>query len=240
MTIPMFSRDRTGSLRQVATDQMCVFLAHDVSWRKRADLRLPGFIDCLDDPLQPLVPGNARRYRPYEETTMAQLVSRIPQDLLSEFVMAVQHRFAAKNYDIELWGPAPTVEEVEEAAAWRAMTRLAIRAEAAHSGLSLPEVAGHLGLSRAEVMESVEGGRLVATRYDDQWHFPRWQFDSYGAPLLGIPELIRAYRGGAAALSAWVTRPHPELHGSRPADLLQKQDWQKVVELARADSGAGQ
>lgn len=75
------------------------------------------------------------------------------------------------------------------------------------------EVADALSVSRARVRQRAVERTLYAVRVDDEWRFPRWQFDETGRPLPGIASVIPALPRGVhpVAVSRFMSEPSPDL-----------------------------
>jgi hypothetical protein len=90
-----------------------------------------------------------------------------------------------------------------------AMSLALISAKAA----SAAEVAAALAVSRARVRQRAVERTLYAVRVDDEWRFPRWQFDEAGRPLPGVASVIPAIPRGVhpVAVSRFMSEPSPDL-----------------------------
>jgi hypothetical protein len=75
------------------------------------------------------------------------------------------------------------------------------------------EVAAALAVSRARVRQRAVERTLYAVRVDDEWRFPRWQFDEAGRPLPGVASVIPAIPRGVhpVAVSRFMSEPSPDL-----------------------------
>lgn len=233
-----------GSAQTIRDDSslaifVCKGAVYD-KFRQRSGRSRP-IVGALDNPLDRLVPEQLqhphRALRVRED--VAALVSRIPRDLLDEFVEAVRERFGDPHVDHDLWGPLPSTEEVQQAAAWRLTSRLRHRDAAARGAVPMRLLAQIWRRSAGDIADEARSGVLVAIRQRDDWYFPRWQFDEKWLPLTGVSELLRVFPGGATALSLWITAPNLELHNHTPAEYLKRGEWQVVVKLARERAVAG-
>lgn len=233
-----------GSAHTIRDDSsLAIFVCKGVLYdksRQRPGRSRP-IVGALDNPLDRLVPEQLQHphhsFRFRED--VAALVSRIPRDLLNEFVEAVRERFDEPHVDHDLWGPVPSTEEVQQVAVWRLTSRLRHRDAAAKDALPMRLLAQLWKRSADDIADEARSGFLVAIRQRDDWYFPRWQFDEKWRPLTGVPDLLRVFPGGATALSLWITAPNLELHSHTPAEYLKRGEWQVVLNLARERAVAG-
>lgn len=75
------------------------------------------------------------------------------------------------------------------------------------------EVATSLSVTRARVRQRAVERTLYALRVDDEWRFPRWQFDEEGKPIPGIASVIPALPRDVhpVAVSRFMSEPSPDL-----------------------------
>ncbi len=75
------------------------------------------------------------------------------------------------------------------------------------------EVASALHVSRARVRQRAVERTLYAVRVDNEWRFPRWQFDEEGQPLPGIAAVVSALPGELHPVAVWrfMSEPSPDL-----------------------------
>jgi hypothetical protein len=92
------------------------------------------------------------------------------------------------------------------------------------TALSVAEVASALGVTRARIRQRAAERTLHAIRGDDEWRFPRWQFDEHGRPRPGVatvmPEMPRDIH--PLAVSDFMTHSNPDLEiRGRPVSPLE-------------------
>lgn len=75
------------------------------------------------------------------------------------------------------------------------------------------EVATALHVSPARIRQRAVEGTLYAIRVDDEWRFPRWQFDDEGRALPGIATVAAALSRGVhpVAVRRFLAEPNPDL-----------------------------
>ncbi len=86
------------------------------------------------------------------------------------------------------------------------------------------EVAERLGVTRARIRQRAVERTLLAIREDDEWRFPRGQFDD-AAPIRGLPAVSLALPADLHPVAVWgfLTEPSTDLPvDDRPASPL---DW---------------
>ena len=84
-------------------------------------------------------------------------------------------------------------------------------------------VAARLGVTRARVRQRAADRTLLAIREDDEWRFPRAQFDD-GAPIRGLPAVSLALPPDLHPVAVWsfLREPSTDLTlGDRPASPLE-------------------
>ncbi len=84
-------------------------------------------------------------------------------------------------------------------------------------------VAQRLGVTRARVRQRAAERTLLAIREDDEWRFPRAQFDD-GAPIRGLPAVSLALPPDLHPVAVWsfLREPSTDLAlGDRPASPLE-------------------
>ena len=84
-------------------------------------------------------------------------------------------------------------------------------------------VAERLGVTRARVRQRAAERTLLAVREDDEWRFPRAQFDD-GAPIRGLPAVSLALPPDLHPVAVWsfLREPTTDLPiGDRPASPLE-------------------
>ena len=85
------------------------------------------------------------------------------------------------------------------------------------------EVAERLGVTRARVRQRAAERTLLAIREDDEWRFPRAQFDD-GAPIRGLPAVSVALPPDLHPVAVWsfLNEPSSDLAlADRPASPLE-------------------
>lgn len=135
------------------------------------------------------------------------------------------------DLEFDLWGPAPTEEDVARADE----TDRAVRAELdglVQRSVVIEDVPDRVGLTPEALTEALSDGELTSFVYEDRIYVPAWQFDEDEphTPLSGVADLRRAFGGDALALTEWVLHPSDELDGRTPLDALRAGD----AELALA------
>jgi len=75
------------------------------------------------------------------------------------------------------------------------------------------EVAAVLHVSPARIRQRALERTLYAIRVDDEWRFPRWQFDDAGRPLPGISTVASALSRRVHPVAVWrfLGEPNPDL-----------------------------
>lgn len=75
------------------------------------------------------------------------------------------------------------------------------------------EVASALRVSRARVRQRVVERTLYAIRIDNEWRFPRWQFDELGQVVPGIAAVVSALPTSLHPVAVWrfMSEPDPDL-----------------------------
>jgi hypothetical protein len=84
-------------------------------------------------------------------------------------------------------------------------------------------VAARLGVTRARIRQRAAERTLLAIREDDEWRFPRAQFDE-GAPIRGLPAVSLALPPDLHPVAVWtfLREPTTELTvGDRPSSPLE-------------------
>lgn len=78
-------------------------------------------------------------------------------------------------------------------------------------------------------------GRIFGVKVDDEYRYPAFQFDEYGAAKAVIRKLLSAaghLRGWGLAL--WLAAPNGYLAGARPVDLLDAEP-DRAIEAVRRE-----
>ena len=75
------------------------------------------------------------------------------------------------------------------------------------------EVATAISVTRARVRQRALERTLYAVRVDDEWRFPRWQFDEDGQPLPGLAGVVPAFPRDVhpVAVQRFMSEPSPDL-----------------------------
>jgi hypothetical protein len=138
------------------------------------------------------------------------------------------------------WGPAPSEAQVAAAAkANRALIRQHERQ--LRAGCIGPEAAAELAHTTIDRVRDLIAHGDLATLDTNPGLIPAWQL-APGLPdgvLPGLSELRRAFPGGLAALTRWVTRPSAEFDGRRPRDLMAIGEAADVISYARILTAVG-
>jgi hypothetical protein len=139
----------------------------------------------------------------------------------------------------ERWGSRPSPGDLASARAAGEAARSAGLASVLDGALSRDQAAGRLGISAQAVSERLKARTLTAVRRGREWRLPAWQFGD-DAALPGLKSLIAAWPGTALSLSAWATKPSPDLGGRSPAAELARRDGAaRVLELVEAIGATG-
>ena len=98
----------------------------------------------------------------------------------------------------------------EPAVALRTATALAVLEV---GSATVAEVAAALHVSPARIRQRALERTLYAIRVDDEWRFPRWQFDDEGRPFPGIATVAAALSRGIHPVAVWrfLAEPIPDL-----------------------------
>jgi hypothetical protein len=161
-----------------------------------------------------------------------QVIDHLPSDLLDEFVEAISGAFEAQDADKDIWGPAPSRDEILSAAMDRALYRYGLRVEAESDSIPIGFLAQNWDISEDDVQRMIRDRELVGLPSSGGTIvIPKWQLDDNDRAYKGLPEIIAAYPGGAAALSRWVKTPNRELDGSTPAELLAAGKHREILAL---------
>lgn len=102
--------------------------------------------------------------------------------------------------------------------------------------LTAPEVARMLGTSRQTPHDRAKNNTLLAVSEGNLLRFPLWQFDPDGpnGVIEGLPAVLKALELPAYSKAVWMMRPHRDLDGKTPLDVLREGRAGRVAELARA------
>lgn len=75
------------------------------------------------------------------------------------------------------------------------------------------EVATALSVTRARIRQRAVERTMYAVRVDDEWRFPRWQFDDAGQPLPGLGGVVSAFPLDVhpVAIERFMSEPSPDL-----------------------------
>ena len=94
----------------------------------------------------------------------------------------------------------------------------------------------------AELARRIVAGDLFSFRWNDAFWVPLFQFDPPLLNLLAAPHRVLEELHGVFdgwAIASWYVRPHAELQGQRPLDLLDT-NLNAVLAAARAARRAAQ
>jgi len=86
------------------------------------------------------------------------------------------------------------------------------------------EVAQKLRVTASRVRQRAVERSLYGLREEDEWRFPRWQFDEDGRPIRGLAPVFAALPQGVHPVAVWrfVSEPSPDLEIlDRPASPLE-------------------
>lgn len=78
---------------------------------------------------------------------------------------------------------------------------------------TVAEVAEKLRVTPSRVRQRVAERSLYGLREEDEWRFPRWQFDEDGRPIRGMAQVFAALPQGVHPVAVWrfVSEPSPDL-----------------------------
>lgn len=146
-----------------------------------------------------------------------------------------------QTLDPALWGPAPRREDIATARMANLRKQFVARRALEEASVSRAEAAELLGTSDQAITTALEARRLLGFKRGRRWMIPAWQFDADAerGVLPGLNALADAFPGGVIALSAWATRPSPDLAGRPPRDVLARGRVESVVRVARTLTAAG-
>jgi hypothetical protein len=133
----------------------------------------------------------------------------------------------------ELFGPPPTVEEMNAVRASAAAIRRSAEERVLERCVTVRASGGLLNVSRRRVLRRIRHGRLVALRRDAEYYVPRWQFRGRGF-LGGVDHMIAAWPGTSLALAGGAVQPSVDLGDRTPAQALADGDVRAVLELEAA------
>ena len=188
------------------------------SWRKLRRARsVPSQIFFLENPMEPI--GTALS-RPELEFDAFEILARIPNDLVAEYLQDLAEGLEAAGREVPYFGNLPGEDEVRSAALARFRRRLDLRFEALRESIPMDEYALLTGHSREDLMAAARSGRIASIRLRKRRFFPRWQFTEDLQVRPGVAELIAAFPGGASALTTWMTEPNQVLGDRTPAEVF--------------------
>jgi hypothetical protein len=130
----------------------------------------------------------------------------------------------------ELFGPPPTVEEMNRVRAPMTALRDAAEGSVLERCVTVPATGGLIAISRRRVLRRIRHGRLVALRRDSTYFVPEWQFRGHGF-LGGVEHMIAAWPGSPLALADWAEQPSVDLDDRTPAQALADGDVRSVLKL---------
>lgn len=156
-------------------------------------------------------------------------------------VLAATKAASNETLDTALWGPSPTRGETAAGVVANLRKQFDARRALEAMSLSRASVAELLGVSDQAVTDALESRKLLGLKRGRRWAIPAWQLDAEAerGVLPGLDDLAAVFPGGLVALSAWVTRPSPDLGGRTPRDALARGDLKSVVRLAGGLTAAG-
>lgn len=125
---------------------------------------------------------------------------------------------------LKAYGPEPTTEAVEEAAAWNAAVGVERRQALIEQSITREEAAEMLGVSAQSVSAMLNRGDLAGLKVGREWRLPRWQFDpeSESGLLPGLRDILAGFPGSLVAISRWVATETPDLGGLTPRSALRQ------------------
>jgi hypothetical protein len=139
----------------------------------------------------------------------------------------------------EIFGPVPSEPQIEAAGAAAEAVRREQLEAALDGALTRDEAAARLAVTAQAVSERRAAERLTALKRGREWRFPAWQFRE-DSVLDGLPEVIKRWPGTPLALTTWANRPHPDLDGLTPAQMLARRGGrERVLDLLTALATAG-
>lgn len=101
---------------------------------------------------------------------------------------------------------------------------------------SVVDAARRTGRSRQAIERLRRQGRALALRVGSQWRYPLFQLsaDAPGGIVPGLERILPALGLSPVGAAWWLSRPHPELAGKTPADLLHAGQIDRVTALAES------
>jgi len=100
------------------------------------------------------------------------------------------------------------------------------------------EAAARLGVARSTIEKLPEAGVLALGGPGRGRRYPAWQFQK-GQPdrtVPGLAQVLEALEGTPLRKAVWLSTPREVWDNRAASDLLQEGDYQRVLELAQADS----
>lgn len=97
------------------------------------------------------------------------------------------------------------------------------------------ELAAHYGLTSAALHKRRIEHRIVWWKdARSRFHYPRWQFDSAGAPLPGVQDVLQTFESADPwRVMRYFLVPRHQLGNRTPLDLLRAGDFQTVAAHAK-------
>jgi hypothetical protein len=160
-----------------------------------------------------------------------------PHSVVEAMLHALRPRPDAAALDPAVWGRAPGMASVREAAAANLALGVDRRSSVLRSSVTRKDVARALGKSEQAVSAMLERGALLGLKQGREWRIPAWQLDPDRPEgvLPGLREVRDAFRDGVVSLTEWIERPHPDLDGETPRRALARDRVGAVVAAAASD-----
>jgi len=187
----------------------------------------------------PAEPRPSERAR-QAKAAVTQLLRDAPETEVDR-VLATTHAGDEQGLDAALWGPGPSNEQAAAGVLANLRKQFAGRRALEGESVTRAEAAALLGTSNQAVTDALEARRILGFKRGRHWLIPAWQFDpeTERGVLPALGELAAVFPGGVVSLSGWATRPHPDLAGRTPRDILARGETDAVMQLARTVTAAG-
>lgn len=165
------------------------------------------------------------------------VLADVSDSAVQDFVRIAQ---GSRTLDPELWGNKVTLAQAHESALASLAVEFEMRRDLLRSSITSSEAAALLGVSEQAILDRLRGRSLVGLKQGRTWRLPTWQFHAgtQNGYVPGLKQLQDAHPGSLIALSRWVNRPHPGLHGRTPVEELVDGNAEAVLTTARRSTAA--